>query len=812
MTGVPIKSCVVVILLLLFHFVAFAQGIQAPNDKLPVLSAVVTVSKYTAAQKQLYVLSTAQFINILAQNNLDKDSVMSMACHITGMPFLLPYSDGFADMVSGGEDLINSGRIKEAVQLSKKTTGTKQIQLLLKLGIWYLHQPGSHKNDIDNAGFYIENASKLSTAKPYIKWANECQFLLGELAVQKGKILESREIFRRLVITGQQSGNAEIEARADQCLGAVPDSYSIKRAYYQKSLNLYQRLGLKEKAIELLGYISICDRPVSSDLTEKDFRQIISLMKSTGFKHVLYAENQLTVAFGRQGKYAEAFKHANAAFENMKWSGIDAAASPIYIRFGSLCESLGKNDEALLWYKKALNTRKIETRVFWYKSLLFVTSMLMDTNPRESLSLMDTVTSQFPPQSVWEKLQILSIKGVCYAGLKKTAEADETYMSFLKLSNQFPSEDANGDLVPAYILIGDYYVSRSNVKKARLFLNKANINSLNDIENGARKYSLSYKIDSLEGNYKSAFKNYIKYKQFNDSLVGLDQRKEVAKLTMKFAAEKKDRNIKLLTRQGAMQQAELKQNELIRNIMIAGTVLLLIILLLLFSQFRLKQRINGEMNNSNMALKQLVNEKEWLIKEVHHRVKNNLQTIISLLESQAAYLENDALKAIETSQNRIYAMSLIHQKLYQSEDIQTIDMAIYIPELVTYLKESFDNSDEIDFMINVDQVYLDASIAIPLALIINEALTNSIKYAFPENRNGQILISLRKHGELLNLELADNGIGMDIDSIIDKTVSLGIQLIKGLTKEIRGEISFQNDHGIKITVSFKKYVLEYSNI
>src|SRR6202000_3217878 len=186
--------------------------------------------------------------------------------------------------------------------------------------------------------------------------------------------------------------------------------------------------------------------------------------------------------------------------------------------------------------------------------------------------------------------------------------------------------------------------------------------------------------------------------------------------------EKKDQNIKLLTQQGVVQQAELKQNKLTRNIMIAGSVLMLVILLLLFSQFRLKQRTNKEMNKSNLALKQLVTEKEWLIKEVHHRVKNNLQTIISLLESQAAYLENDALKAIETSQNRIFTMSLIHQKLYQSEDIQTINMASYIPELVEYLKDSFINSHRIDFKTNIDPVSLDASIAIPLALIINEAV------------------------------------------------------------------------------------------
>jgi two-component system, sensor histidine kinase PdtaS len=175
-------------------------------------------------------------------------------------------------------------------------------------------------------------------------------------------------------------------------------------------------------------------------------------------------------------------------------------------------------------------------------------------------------------------------------------------------------------------------------------------------------------------------------------------------------------------------------------------------------------------------------------------------------------LENDALKAIETSQNRIYTMSLIHQKLYQSDDIQTIDMAIYIPELIKYLKDSFDNSPRIDFKVKIDPINLDASIAIPIALIINEALTNSIKYAFPDDRHGKILISLLEKGDELRLELSDNGIGMDKNLIEANSFSLGLQLIKGLTKEIHGDVIIKNNHGVKIILSFKKHAFEYANL
>jgi two-component sensor histidine kinase len=807
------KSFAICVMLLLFHFAVLGQYNPASNAGGPVLSAATTIRNYSVGQKRLLAVSSAQFINQITENNLDKDSVMLMACKITGMPFLLPYSDGFADKISGGEFFINSGRITEAAQLVKKLKGEKQIELQLELGIWYLHQPGTHKKDLDDADFYIELASNLSAANKYIKWKNECKFLLGELYYQKGRALESKKIYTQLVSSGQKGGNTETVARACQCIGTLlPGNDPMKKAYYQRSFELYRNLKFKEKEAELLWNIFSCDVTINLNFMEKDLRQIIFLMQSTGFKHVLYAENVLAIALGRQGKYVDGFAYTKAAIENMKWSGIYAVAGSMYIRLGSLYESVGKNDEALLWYKKALDTRKTETRVFWYKSLFYATTLLRDVNPEASLSLMNTITSQFAPQSVWEQLQIFSIKGWCYEKLNKPGLADKNYMSFLKLSNKYPSKDSYGELAYTYLLIGNFYVSQSNLKKARLFLKRGITNPEKNVDFDAAKYSLLFRIDSLEGNYKSAMQNHIKYKLYSDSLTSIDQRQKLDELTVRYAAEKKDKDIKILRQHGALQLVELKQNKFTRNIMMAGTAVLLIILILLFSQFRLKQRTNNEMNKRNVALKRLVDEKEWLIKEVHHRVKNNLQIVISLLQSQAAYLETDALKAIETSQNRIYTMSLIHQKLYQSEDIQTINMAGYIPELIKYLKDSFDNSNKIDFKIKIDEINLDASIAIPLALIINEAVTNSIKYAFPDNRPGVISIFLHEQSESLRLELADHGIGMDKNLFNENSISLGFQLIKGLTKEIHGDVSIKSNNGVKITILFKKQPLEYTNL
>ncbi len=139
-----------------------------------------------------------------------------------------------------------------------------------------------------------------------------------------------------------------------------------------------------------------------------------------------------------------------------------------------------------------------------------------------------------------------------------------------------------------------------------------------------------------------------------------------------------------------------------------------------------------------------------------------MHTVICLLESQAEYLENDALKAVESSQHRIYAMSLIHQKLYQTEDVKTIDMAVYIPEFVRYLGDSFGTQGQIRFLLNIEPLKLGTGHAVPVGLIINETVTNAIKYAFPKKNYGTIEISMRKDHNDIFLSIGDNGIGMAV--------------------------------------------------
>src|SRR5690606_9508998 len=149
-------------------------------------------------------------------------------------------------------------------------------------------------------------------------------------------------------------------------------------------------------------------------------------------------------------------------------------------------------------------------------------------------------------------------------------------------------------------------------------------------------------------------------------------------------------------------------------------------------------------------------------REIHHRVKNNFHIVASLLEIQSSYLKNKAaLSAIQDSQRRIHSMSIIHQKLYQSDSLSIIHMPEYIYELVEYLKDSYAVRKEIGFTLKIENIALDQAIAITLGLILNEAITNSLKYAFSKTDHGRIAISLKYVTDShILLTIQDNGSGL----------------------------------------------------
>lgn len=197
--------------------------------------------------------------------------------------------------------------------------------------------------------------------------------------------------------------------------------------------------------------------------------------------------------------------------------------------------------------------------------------------------------------------------------------------------------------------------------------------------------------------------------------------------------------------------------------------------------------------------------KEGLLKEIHHRVKNNLQVISSLLALQADYIQNpQALEAFQDSQHRIRSMALIHEKLYQSESIVGIDFAEYIQHLTTHLFRSY-RVDPRLIRLNTDLagVLLSVDTAIPCGLIVNELVSNCLKHAFPAGRSGEIRLALRMGPEGgVVLVVGDNGVGFPPGLNFSHAASLGLQLVRILTEQLDGTLTLEQQAGTTITLTF----------
>jgi PAS domain S-box-containing protein len=213
----------------------------------------------------------------------------------------------------------------------------------------------------------------------------------------------------------------------------------------------------------------------------------------------------------------------------------------------------------------------------------------------------------------------------------------------------------------------------------------------------------------------------------------------------------------------------------------------------------ISERIEGE-----EKIKKSLKEKEVLLQEVHHRVKNNLQIISSILNLQTRSIRNPKfLDLIQETRYRIMSMSFIHDLLYQTTDFTNIDFSKYLQSITSNIMNTYTLNKNIDLKLDVESIFLNLDNAIPCGLIVNELITNVFKYAFPDDRKGEINIALKQVNNKVVLSVSDNGVGIKKQVDYKTTESLGFQLINSLVSQIDGELKYENNNGTKFMMSFK---------
>ena len=254
----------------------------------------------------------------------------------------------------------------------------------------------------------------------------------------------------------------------------------------------------------------------------------------------------------------------------------------------------------------------------------------------------------------------------------------------------------------------------------------------------------------------------------------------------------------------ALEQSKTQQQARIKTISIVAGSILLILLLMILLLYRQKRNANHRLENQNSLIRKNLEERESLLKEIHHRVKNNLQIIASLLYLQSGKFENEDFKKVfEEGQGRVRSMALIHQKLYENEDLKHIPFGEYLNELVHEIRSSFGREmQKIRINIDAEDIHFDVDTAVPLGLIVNELTTNAFKYAFEGKEEGDFSIHLSKQGENYYLHIADDGAGLPEAIDLKKTKSLGLRLVRMLSQQLEGDFDFSSENGTRFDLKF----------
>jgi len=307
-------------------------------------------------------------------------------------------------------------------------------------------------------------------------------------------------------------------------------------------------------------------------------------------------------------------------------------------------------------------------------------------------------------------------------------------------------------------------------------------------------YELLYSIYEAKGDYKKSLANYKAYIQLKDSVFSTQKANSLSYHQTLYETEKKEKEI-------ASQELNLQSQERVittqnrqRNYFMIGLSALMLILIGSFF-FIKKIRIEKKKVAASLI------EKELLLKEIHHRVKNNLQIVYGLMYKQARVSKDYTFKSLmEDAQGRIKSMAMIHQKLYQNNNFSQVDMKGYIAELIKDINTSFSTTNaHVDVTLEMAVTRFHMDIAIPLGLILNELITNIYKHAFNDGK-GNVLVSIEKIKNRHQIKVKDNGVGLPENLDLKKSTSLGMNLITGLCHQIRATFNYKNNNGSEFTI------------
>ena len=580
--------------------------------------------------------------------------------------------------------------------------------------------------------------------------------------------------------------------------------------YSNRALFLSERLGYK-KGIAMsynnLGIINYYKAIYNVALTYHD--RSLEIMSEIGNRKGMAGSfNNKGAVYTQQGEYALAIEQYLNSIRILEEVNDKEGVGKSYNNIGLVYYLQGNYDQAEGYYSKALEILK----------------------PLKNHSVISDIMNN---------LGIISFE--------KGEYEESLEYHFKSLDGRAGTNNQRG-MATSYTNIGDVYAAKEVVDKAMEYQKKAleiqeelgdkkgmlssiqglaRVQSLSGNSDQALKYmedviSISSEIGAKKelrdayneiseiyirkGDYKKALSFKNRYAQMKDTLFS-EQTQEIAtNLETKFENEKKTKEIEILQRENEIQELQLGRNRILIISLTISLVLALVSVVLYARTNRDRKKAFNLLQKQNESIKKQKEEKEVLLKEIHHRVKNNLQVINSLIRLQCAYTDDQvALDLFDECQNRIISMALIHEKMYESHDLSNVNIQEYIAELSQNLLRSYRLHKNVELDIDVSVKTLTLDTLIPLGLLLNELISNSLKHAFLDDKeDGVITVKLDRDsssGKFV-LEIGDNGIGLPNDFTFNSALTLGIELVVILSSQLDGTIERIEKPGSHFRIEF----------
>lgn len=558
----------------------------------------------------------------------------------------------------------------------------------------------------------------------------------------------------------------------------LAEAFYIKGLAYDYGGNLDLALNNYEASADLFGEINIPD-------------QVVSSMNAMGVAAYYKGDYQLAL-----DNYLNALEYADSMEVVQGLGGLMNNIGVIYRITSRPLEAIDIYQRALFQYE----IEKDSAMIFIEYQNLGVAFTYLD-NLDSSLFYLDKAYQIF--QNINNQRDLPSLLNAYAEAYYKCGQDYKNARKYVVQAEELGLRYGNQEYLSKIYLLKSQIESDDNIHQTAIASLNKGLAILDSTDRQDLKLDYYYQAANVYerlGQTKQSLFYLKRYADLYKDVQATEKVNAIAEAQTKYESVEKEKEIERLKYEEQISALRFsRQRVLFAVTSVAATILGF----LLFGMFKQKKQIQEK----NGIISKALHEKELLLKEIHHRVKNNLHFISALLGLQTDHVsDQQALDALQEGQDRVQSMALIHQDLYQREDLTSVNMKDYFVKLMEGLFDSYNiRSESIRLDLNVQELNLDVDSVVPLGLIVNEVISNSLKYAFQGKDNGEIKVILAEHENKLQLTISDDGIGITEEVRASLGESLGYKLIKALTEQLKGTMEIEANKGTQVSFAFEKY-------